>query len=519
MIYSVIRYNDYQDSVVMMNLSTKIRKVPGVINAAVMMGTNLNKQFLSSAGLLTEEAEKATPNDLCICVEADTKEIFDLVLQEVDNYFNRRIVTNYSDSDPLPKNIDEAVTKYQGINLALISVPGEYAAFEAEKALGQNLNVFLFSDNVSVQDEINLKQKATEKGLFMMGPDCGTAIINGVGLGFANAVQEGSIGIVGASGTGIQEVIKSISEKGCGISQAIGTGGRDLSKEVGGIEFIFGVESLLADEKTKVLVLISKPPDPEVFENLLEHIKLSKKPIVMCFPGFDTKPFEQQGVFLADTLGHAGDLAVALLKGQETRPADIKLEFKDEVWELISRETSQKILPSQKYVRGLFSGGTLADEAANILSQNLSPVYSNQSFGNIEKMPDPFQSLGHCLIDLGDDLFTKGKPHPMIDLNDRAERIVREAKKLEAKVLLIDVVLGYGSHDDPAGELAQAIKEAKGIIKNAGGYLSVVASVCGTEGDKQGYQSQVNKLKQSGAIVMPSNAMAAKFASIVCLRN
>lgn len=518
MIYSVVRYNDYQDSVVMMNLTSKIRRVAGVNNAAVMMGTNLNKHFLSTANLLTEELEKATPNDLCISVDAESKEAFDRVMEEVDNFFNKRL-TMSSTAEIVPRSIEEAVKQDQGINFALISVPGEYAAFEAEKALDQNLNVFLFSDNVSVEDEIKLKKRAVEKGLLMMGPDCGTAIINGIGLGFTNVITQGSIGIIGASGTGIQEVISKIAEKGFGISQAIGTGGRDLSKAIGGIEFKYALSCLLADENTKVLVLISKPPDSEVFESILEEIKLADKPVVMCLLGYNPKPLDQKGILFAKTLSHAGEIAIALLNNEEPGPADVEVEFKDEIWNQIALETRQNVLPSQKYVRGLFSGGTLADEAAQILSQNLDPVYSNQSFGPILSLPDPTQSYGHCIIDLGDDLFTKGKPHPMIDPTDRVARIVKEAEKLEAKVLLLDVVLGYGSHNDPAGELAQAIRKAKTIIKNAGGYLSVVASVCGTEGDKQGYQDQINKLKESGAIVMPSNAMAAKFASIVCLRN
>ncbi len=518
MIYSVVRYNDYQDSVVMMNLTSKIRKIAGVHNAAVMMGTNLNKHFLGTANLLTDELKKATANDLCISVEAGSKDVFDCVVEELDSFFNKRQTMSAS-AATVPGSIEEAVKHDPQINLALISVPGEYAAFEAEKALDQNLNVFLFSDNVDVQDEIRLKKKAVAKNLLMMGPDCGTAIINGVGLGFTNVIAQGPIGIIGASGTGIQEVISRIAKRGGGISQAIGTGGRDLSKAVGGIAFKYALRCLMADQNTKVLVLISKPPDPEIFASILAEIKAADKPVVMCLPGYNPNPLEAKGIVFAKTLSHAGEIATALLSNEEIGPADIELEFKDEIWNKIALETSQDVLPGQKYVRGLFSGGTLADEAAHILAQNLDPVYSNQSFGHILSLPDPAQSYGHCIIDLGDDLFTKGKPHPMIDPTDRAGRIVKEAEKLEAKVLLLDVVLGYGSHEDPAGELAQAISKAKTIIKNAGGYLSVVASVCGTEGDKQGYQDQINKLKESGAIVMPSNAMAAKFASVVCLRN
>src|SRR5580704_9603583 len=93
----------------------------------------------------------------------------------------------------------------------------------------------IFSDNVPIAEEASLKHEARERGLMVMGPDCGTAIIGGVPLAFANAVPRGDIGIIGASGTGIQEVSTLIARAGRGVRHAIGTGGRDMHAEVGGL--------------------------------------------------------------------------------------------------------------------------------------------------------------------------------------------------------------------------------------------------------------------------------------------
>lgn len=395
-------------------------------------------------------------------------------------------------------------------------MPGQFAALETKKALERNLNVFLFSDNVTMDDEIELKNLAIEKGLLLMGPDAGTAIINGVGLGFANIVNKGPIGIVGASGTGIQEVTSIIS-RDSGISQAIGTGGRDLQERVGGLMMIEGIKALEDDEQTKVIVVIAKSPNPRVQCKVLEVIRNCKKPVVVDFIGGDASAIESAGAVPAVTLEDAASKAIALVKGQRQK----EIAFTAPTNQIISTAKAEyeKLAPSQKYLRGLFSGGTFCNEAILIMTKSLDKIYSNMSAKLELNLEDPHISKEHTCVDMGADEFTVGRPHPMIDLSFRKLRLLKEARDPETAVILLDVVLGLGSHQDPAGGLAPTISEAKSMVRNAGRYLSVVASVCGTIRDPQNLEVQKKKLEEVGVIVMPSNAQAAKMAALITSRG
>jgi succinyl-CoA synthetase alpha subunit len=381
----------------------------------------------------------------------------------------------------------------------VISLPGAYAARETRKALENGLHVMLFSDNVSLEDEIALKALSRRKGLLLMGPDCGTAIINGKPLCFANVVKRGPVGIVGASGTGMQEVSCLVDRAGSGVSQAIGAGGRDLKNErVGGATMLMGIEALARDEATKVIVVISKPPAKAVAERVLSALERGGKPAVVFFVGLAPEP-ERAGAMarFAANLEETAGMAVALAEGGSYARRTFTLPAA-EIEAIVERET-RAIGGAQKYLRGFYTGGTLADEAWMLVHQCTGAVYSNNHTDPRFVLTDPRCSIGHTIVDLGDDVFTVGRPHPMIDPSARVE--------------LVDVVLGYGSHDDPARALAPAVRTLREAAHRRGGYLPVLASITGTEGDPQKLSLQTAKLEAAGCVVMPSNHQASLLAT------
>lgn len=510
----IVRKNEYYDSIVLMQISERIQRMEGVEKAAVIMATDNNKKLLENIDLLTDDIKGASPNDLVIIISARDEKILSEAISKIDELLKKRVQVIAEMA--APKSLDSALEALSDANLVVISVPGQFAGLEAKKALERNLNVFLFSDNVPLEDEIELKNLAIEKGLLLMGPDAGTAIINGVGLGFANVVNKGPIGVVGAAGTGIQEVTSIISKE-LGISQAIGTGGRDLHERVGGIMTIEGIKVLDDDKETKVIVVIAKSPTPKIQEKMLELIKNCKKPVVVDFVGADVSAIGEIGVVPALTLEDAALKAIALAKDEGLREVTFTATW-DEIVSTAHVEY-QKFISSQKYVRGLFSGGTFCNEAMLIMSRWIGKIYSNISAKPELKLDDPHLSRGHTCVDIGADEFTVGRPHPMIDLSLRKLRLLKEAKDPETAVIMLDIVLGYGAHQDPAGGLAPTIAEAKSIAQKEGRYLSVVASVCGTLGDPQNLEVQKKKLKEVGVIVMPSNAQAARIAALIAIRG
>jgi succinyl-CoA synthetase alpha subunit len=347
----------------------------------------------------------------------------------------------------------------------------------------------------------------------MMGPDCGTAIINGKPLCFANAVRRGGIGLVGASGTGLQEVTCCIDKLGQGISQAIGTGGRDLRPEVGGTMMLMGIEALKRDQQTEVIVVISKPPDEAVASKVINRLKETGKPCVVHFIGLAGAGSSRQStgrVLYAGNLEEAAGMAVALLQGRSYRHRTFTLP-EAEVKRLVEQEVSG-MSNKQGYLRGLFTGGTLADEALILFEREIGGIYSNNQAKPELLLPDPQRSKEHTIVDLGDDLFTQGRPHPMIDPTIRVDRLKKEMEDSEVAVLLLDCVLGYGSHPDPAGAMFESIVRAKRAAEKRNGHLTVIASVTGTEGDVQNLKEQKSKLQEVGCIVMPSNYQAALLA-------
>ena len=506
-----IKTSAYYDSVTLMAAARELLKVAGVEDASIVMGTQSNKDLLKQNNLYAKEMDSATPNDLIIAVRGAGKD----ALAEAEKLLSKKVPTSGGGSAYQPKSMRAAMKVQPDANLAVISVAGRYAAGEAWEALHQGLHVLLFSDNVSLEDEIALKKYAVQQGLLLMGPGAGTAILNGVGLGFANALPRGPVGIVSAAGTGLQEVSTLLAKHGVGITQGIGTGGRDLKKEVGGLMMLQGLQALQVDEDTKVIVLVSKPPAEEVANKLLNQVRQSKKPTVICFLGQSLKLQEGEKIYSATTLEEAA-LQAARLAGAKL-PTEAEWFQRQHQWISETAEQLRTCLePGQKYLRGLFSGGTLCYEAQVIWSGTLKkPVLSNAPLKHGNQMKDSNKSEGHCAVDLGEEEFTVGRPHPMIDNDLRIRRMIQEARDPSTAVILLDVVIGYGAHPDPAGELASAAKQAVGLAAREGRQLIVLASVTGSEQDPQSLSRTTKTLEEAGIVVCESNAAAAQLTSAI----
>lgn len=503
-----IRTGAYFDSVTLMRVGKEIAALPGVIDAAVVMGTESNRAILNSSGLLSARFDKASDTDLLVAVKGETETATQSALAAVDGLLKKTVHTTTTGGESRPTSLAGALHIIPGANLALISIAGRYAGDEAMRALENGLHVMLFSDNVPLEKEIALKKFAQKRGLLVMGPDCGTAIINGVPLAFANVVNRGNIGIVAAAGTGLQEVSCTISNAGAGISQAIGTGGRDVKQEVGGIMFLEGLKALARDAQTRVILLVSKPPHKDVLRRIEKLAKTIRKPIVTSFVGAATSGDGSA------TLEEAALIAVASALGQPRDKVSTRLVARDEEIRRIAKREAGKRKKHQKYVRGLFSGGTFCAEAQILFKTLLTGVYSNAPVGNAKQLRDSLVSQKHSVIDLGEDEFTVGRPHPMIDYSLRNRRILAEAADPETAVILLDVVLGYGAHPDPAAELSSVVRQASRKV-------SVVCSITGTNRDPQNRGRVEAALRKSGATIMPSNAAACKLAGqiIQCLRR
>ncbi|MDH3714362.1 MAG: acyl-CoA synthetase FdrA [Gammaproteobacteria bacterium] len=514
---SKVFHNLYRDSVSLMQVSAALADRPGVAQASAVMASASNIDLLRESGLLDGDAGgEHGASDLLIVVEGEA-DVVESALADAESLLTRESQA-HSGSGPTPiapRSIEMGLHELPGANLALISTPGEYAAAEARKALNLGLNVMLFSDNVTLADEIALKRLAADRDLMVMGPDCGTAIVDGAPLGFANVVRRGAIGAVAASGTGLQQVTCLIDRSGKGISQALGTGGRDLKTEVGGATMLRGLQALARDPATEVIVLVSKPPAEQVATRILEQAADIPKPVVVNFLGTALQDRPAEAVYLAQTLEDAAAAAVALVDGDEPRPAGDSVTPNEPAIDTLIAELAS----TQRYVRGLFTGGTFCYEALLLLSKTLGPVYSNTPLDAKYALSDLWRSEAHTLVDLGDDAFTRGRAHPMIDPTLRNERIVSEADDPGVAVILLDLVLGHGAHDDPAEQLAASINAARDKAARDGRAIAFVASVCGTGADPQGLEGQESALREAGVVLTVSNAAAARAAARIAARE
>ncbi|HBC8787589.1 MULTISPECIES: acyl-CoA synthetase FdrA [Citrobacter] len=477
MIYAFIKKGSFQDSVSLMIISRKLSERPEVDQVSVMMGTPANKSMLDSTGFWHDDFADATPNDICVAVrtEGEQPEILDLIREQLEKELSA-IANASGSSHQLVKarRFESACQKLPQANLLLVSVAGEYAASVAREGLQANKNVMLFSDNVSLEQEVELKTMARERGLIVMGPDCGTAMIAGSPLAFANVLPEGGIGVIGASGTGIQEITSQIALHQQGISHAIGLGGRDLSADVGGISALTALEMLAADDATRVMAFVSKPPSPQVRTRIIAAMQKVGKPVVALFLGSKPEQRREGNVWLANSLSDAARLAVLLMRVAQQRRAQPEV--------------------AGKGIYGLYAGGTLAAEAAMLLSAGLGvPVSESHDQGVM------LDAGGHRIVDLGDDSYTLGRPHPMIDPTTRSIEIEKLAAFPDVGVLLLDVVLGYGACADPAGAVVEAVDQVRAKRTAP---LVVIATLTGTEGDPQGRSEQEEKLREAGVAVV-----------------
>ena len=491
-VINAVKTSFYMDSVALMRCSKDIAAREGVDEAALMMGTPANRQILKDAGLLAEDGEAAAAGDLVIGIRASSADSAAEALAAAEAFLREPAQRPDAAEGWRPKTLRAGLKGMPDANLALISVPGDYAAAEARKALNRGLNVMIFSDNVPIEAEIALKQLGRERGLLVMGPDCGTAVINGVPLAFANHLPSGKIGIIGASGTGIQEISCLIARSGGGVSHAIGVGGRDLKAEVGGITTLMAIDLLDADPKTDHIVLVSKPAASTVAARVAARIGESKKSFTVCFLGGDPIDLPANAQ-TARTLRDAARLAL----GQAPMDEGGKLPA--------TSLDSGSALRERTEIRGLFAGGTLCAEAQLIMRDAGLEVASNVPINGVAPVMGDEENV-HRLLDLGDDRFTQGRPHPMIDPSVRDDMLSSALTDSRVGVLLVDVVLGYGGHHDPAGHLADALSAL-----SSEGRL-IVASVTGTDDDPQMRARQVDKLERVGVKVALSNAEAAKLA-------
>ena len=502
-----ISANLYKDSVALMRVAQGLLALPGVVNATLQMGNPANKDILREAGLLHQAVQDAGPSDVMVVVQARSAA---QCAAAVDSCQAQLAGTQASgagagEAQALPRsNLAMGQAALSGANLAQISVPGPYAAAEALKAVKLGMHVFLFSDNVPLAQEAALKQEATRRGLLVMGPDCGTAIISGVPLGFANAVRRGNIGLVAASGTGLQEVSTQIHRMGGGVSHAIGTGGRDVYAAVGGATMLQGIALLAADPGTKVIAIVSKPPAPEVAKRVLAALRASGKPSVVLFIGADRQAEQAgrgTGPRTAHTLVDCAAMAVRLAGSKRQAPAHYPLPRKP------------VFAKSQKYLRALYAGGTFTAEAQSLWAAADLKVWSNVPLDPALALAHPRQaSREHSALDLGDDAFTVGRPHPMIDQAARIERLLMEAADPQVRLILLDVVIGWGAHSNPAAELASAIVQAEALARKRGRHLAVVGFVCGTEADPQVLSQQEALLRTAGLVLAGNSANAAWLA-------
>ena len=469
----------YRDSVALMALASGLEQLPGVVRVGAVMATPSNVEILGRAAMCPPDLA-AAPDDLLVSVRAIDDPTASAALDTAEAGLTA------TDTGPTgsavraaPGTLREAFAEQPEANLVAVSTPGTYAPIVAEQALRTGRHVFCFSDTVSVPDEIRLKELAAESGLVLMGPDCGTALLDGVPLGFANVVRPGPVTIVSASGTGAQEVACLLHRAGVGVRQIVGVGGRDLSAEVGGLMTLHVLDLVDADPETEVVVVVSKPPAAAVAEALLARLATMRAPTVACLLGQrDTdEPVPVRGTL------EGGARAAAALAGADLELADP--EQSPEFRGLVAEG------PRGPGVRGLFVGGTLASEARYVLRE---------------------LGVDAEVLDLGDDQYTAGRPHPMIDPTLRADEIARTGQLADVGVLLVDVVLGYGSAADPAGPVADAVRAARAEAADAGRALVVVGSVCGTDADPQDLAAQQRALAEAGILLAPSAAAAARLA-------
>ena len=492
----VIKKNRYVDSVSLMGVSDRVMTLKGVENVEAQMATQANRQVLELLGY--ELGGDVSANDLVIAITASGEEVCAKALKMVEDIIDRKNVDNEKHYADL-KEIDMAEDPY---DLCQISLPGEYAAAEAKKALHMGMDLFIFSDNVSIEEELELKTLGKQLGKLVMGPDAGVALINGVALAAVSIIQDGPIGIVAASGSGAQEVGCIIEKCGLGVSNIIGTGGRDLYPQIGGITMIEGIRRMEADENTKVIVLVSKLANLGVMDKVLSVADTCTKPVMVLFLGSDETLFEGHKVKGTFSLDECALEAVKLAGGDVSA-----FGYSDaELNELVAASIA-KLSQKQKYFRGLYCGGTFTEEALQYFAKHNRevPLYSTLSNAYSTRLADSEKSQGHAILDLGAEDFTAKAPHPVFDPSLRLKRLRQELEDEEVGVVLLDFITGPGVAYDPITSFANECAKHPDIV--------FISNICGSLEDPQNVAEKEKLLKNSGVIVTRSNYQSTKLAS------
>jgi FdrA protein len=500
-IVNEVRKGFYLDSVALMRLSAEIAAMGGIEEAVLMIGTPSNLQIMQDAGVLNATGENAGPNDLVIALRADGKGSANRALAHANKSLEGGALTS-AKSEAKARTLRGGINLHPDANLALISTPGSYAAREARSALDAGLNVMIFSDNVSLEDETTLKQQARDNDLIVMGPDCGTAYLNGIPLAFANSLSHvtvpASTAAIAASGTGLQEFAVLLGRLGGNLNHGIGVGGRDLSDAVGAISTLQAIDLLAGDDSVEQIVLISKPPGAATAKQVFEKLSTCGKRVIACVFGYSESDIPA-GIVYAANLRHAAELASdSLLIEQDPKPLAAELTVKN------SDRTGKRII-------GLYSGGTLCTETQLALQSAGLNTASNAPAGSSVAAED---AVGHHrIIDLGADEYTVGRPHPMMEPLVRIDALNEALNDSSIAVILLDVVLGYGAHENPSHAIVEALQQHNSVAGNS--TPIVIASVCGTESDPQRLQAQRNALTNAGIVVCNSNCGAAELAAEV----
>ena len=501
-VFTKIQKNKYVDSLETLYMTSVINSIDGVDVGFASMAKASLKSDLERNSMLTDEIVALKESDFVICVKCKSQTVFEKVLNDIST--NDVKVEN--EEKKRFQDINEAVKANPDINLCQINVPGEYALEEVTKALNAGLHCCVFSNNVPLEDERKMKELAMEKGLLCMGPDCGVANINGAALVLASINNRGPFGICGASGTGIQHVAAILHECGTGVSQTIGTGGNDLKEPVGGLMMQMGIDALEADPDTKYIILISRKPADSVLPIILQKIKNCTKPVVVFFMGCTADVIADAGGIFAANLDDCAQKALSLIgKSYDLEtPSEISSLAKEAVLGLSSK---------QKYVRGMYTGGTYMDEAMRTMSPVIGPIWSNAPSDSKLKLKDSYKSVENTCVDYGEEEFTLGRPHPAIDPSVRKAELLREALDEEVAVIVLDFILTPPGHMDPAGDIIPEIKKSQAIAEEQGRKIVFIASVLGTDADLQNKKEQVRKLKEAGVIVCKTNNTASLLAA------
>jgi FdrA protein len=550
----VIKPNFYRDSLQLMKISEKLRQSSGVSEASIVMSTETNKGVLIRLGFSPSLIEQANESDMIIAVRAKDQQSIDLAAEQIGKLFESSEEGRLDSRDQeKTSDIDLTLRKMPGTNLVLLSIPGEYVKDISHKLIEQGIHQQIFSDHVPVEDELEIKKQAVTKGVLILGPGAGTSIINGKGIGFSNAISVGPIGIVAAAGTGLQEVACLLDQCEIGVKHGLGVGGNDPKDKIGGIMMLECMKILEKDDDIKVIAIISKPPSRSVEQKIMEHvIAKGTKKYVLAFiggqltdvgkkqqqrhnenflspasssanmsSGHTTRGDRDTGIVKVNSLA-SSVLAIAnALGNQQLQKAISQLYISPEgLVNLLQREWSE-LQSNQKFIRALYTGGTFTYEAQVILRDiiDIGQIHSNAPIEQVKELQDSFKSQNHSMVDLGEEEFTKGRPHPMIDPTIRKLRILEEAKHPEVGVILLDFVLGYGSNPDPVAAVIEELQLAKEIAHKQGHYLPIITHVCGTKNDIQGYERSISKLHSVGCVVMPTNALAVIASALIVLRG